>query len=218
MTDPVHPIDAGPGPADEDDDAEAQRRCELLAALLLAASAAVLVRGLVAAVVWERITRDAAPRPSAWEIVEFGATWSAVSGGVSGGGGLALVLLVLAYLLVMVIGPGERVGTLGARVLQGVVAVGALLALAGAIAVAAVVRTAGQLESLASPGPAGGSVGDADRVVSVLDRASTAAPVVIGLVVAAVLAWFAGHDLVTAPAEDPAPAGGGGWDGPHFPP
>lgn len=180
-------VAAGPV-GDDDPDAVGQQRCEVLAALGLAVTAAVMVRGYAVAGAFAAVTTEAVDRPSAWELVETAAGASSLYG-VQAEGAMAMATLVLAYLLVVNIGPGSWIGAVGTRVLQGVVAIGALLTLSGGVATIAVLRRAGQFESLSAPDPAGNP--DPEILTTVLDRGGSVLPLITGAALATYLAWLA---------------------------
>lgn len=193
--------------ADEAEDAASllgQRRCEVLAALGLGVTAAVVVRGYAAAGAYAQVTADGGlARPTTWELVEMAAGGASLYG-ARAEGVTAVATLLLAYVLVVEVGPGSWIGSLGVRVLQGVVAVGALLAVGGAVVTVAALRQQGQIEAFGAGGPLGAA--DADVLTQVLDRGGSALPVVAGAALAGYLAWLASSALIElrrAPGPEP---------------
>lgn len=176
--------------AGEEEVDDGQRRCEVLAAFCLATSAAVVLHGIGRAAAYSRLDETITGALSPWQLVEIAAGSSSFYP-LTANGPAALGTLVLAYLLVVAIGPGELVGAVGARVLQGLAAVGALLALGGAIATFGVVRQPGPIEGSAGFGGGFGPDGGDDALLSVVDRGSSALPMVAGAALAGYVAWCA---------------------------
>jgi hypothetical protein len=191
------------GQAEPDAEAVGQRRCEVLAALCLAVTAAVMLRGYAVAGAVSQVFQDGLGGPTTWQLIELGAGASTFYP-VSAEGVTALATLVLAYLLVVEIGPGTWVGAVGGWVLQGLVAVGSLLVLGGAIATGAALRQPGQIEGFVAPTRFEGQA-EADTLTKVLERGGTALPIVAGAAVAGFVVWLAWRAMVEL-RQEPGPA------------
>lgn len=198
MADPTDDLD------DLDPEVAGQARCEVLAALSLAAAAALVLYGISQAIAVAMASDGPQGGPDTWDLVSVAAGTSALvpsfPSGVSGH-----ALLLLAYLLVIHIGPGSRIGRLGDRVLQGVLAVGALMAIGGLIlTVRLLIEKSAVEESYTVPSAFGGDGGyEPDVAVSVVARGGSALPMAFGAVLAGYLAWIAARSFLDT-AEPPA--------------
>lgn len=190
------------GPDHPDPD-ERQRRREVLAALCLAAAAAVLLYGISQALAVATAADEATGGLSGWELVET-ASGSSVFFPTSATGTTAHAMLVLAYVLLLVVGPAAPIGALGTRVLQLLTAVAALLVLTGAIIATRILRTPGFIEEgLIRPSFDGEMTNGSSPLVKVLERGGAALPVLVGVAIAAYVAWGAFRAL-----SDWRPGGG----------
>ncbi|MCU1369467.1 MAG: hypothetical protein JWO77_661 [Ilumatobacteraceae bacterium] len=194
MTVPVAPPPAPPSsPAPTDETEPWQQRLEVLALLLVLSVVAVLVSGLVSA---NAQLGSVASDPSGVEPPAVGIDEVVRVGGASAN--LIVAGALLVALLLVTLGPGDRIGRRGSTVLRGLVGVGLVSAgLAGISSVLTVMYDPDELSGarLSTDFVAEGLVG----------RLSGVAPLVVAAVIAGYVAWCAFSTLGEVPPEVVAP-------------
>jgi hypothetical protein len=183
-----------------DDDVDERRaRCEVLAGLSAAGAASVVLYGILQAIATAMASGGPQGGPGTWDLVTIAAGTSVLFPTQSTGM-TAHALLLLAYLLVIHIGPGSRIGATGERALQGVVAVGALMVVGGVILTSRLVTEQSSVESSFSVPPSfeGDGGWEPDIAVSVVARGGTVLPILVGIALAGYLAGASARSFLDA--------------------
>lgn len=208
MTDPVDLPPAPPGPppsfaAPPAAQAEPwQRRLEVLALLLVVSVVVLLIAAFAGANAQLSISFDAFPgseQPSKdlTEIIRIAGSSA----------NIAMAGALLVALLLVTLGPGDRIGRQGTTVLWGLVGVG--LITAGLGAVSAVLTVTGDVGPMSAASLQTGMVGE-----DLVGKLSGVAPLLIAAVIAGYVAWCAFSTLGDVPPDPVAPDDLDDLDGP----
>ena len=190
--------------AAEAEDVPVSNGCEALAGFLLAIVWAMVLHGYLSALAWSRVSGvgDFLPAPTGLELMEIAAAGSLSVDSNPITFVISPILLVVAYVLAAVVGPGDLIGRAGTRALQGVRVTGLVVTINAVITLVAIGRRADRFQDLGPIAPEGS--GSDDLLTTVVDRVGLALPLIAGTAAVVYVAWLANR-LLTAGDDDDEP-------------